>query len=86
MENLTSSHPSPETAKENTMATNPLHDVLTNRVGTNTVLQGRALTTQESHRHTGAFKPYIYRGTGQDIITGTKPRTRKEKNTAPTTT
>lgn len=68
------------------MSTDTLHDVLTNRVGTNTVLQGRALTTQESHRHTGAFKPYIYRGTGEDIITGPKPRTRKEKNTAPAAT
>lgn len=67
------------------MATNPLHDVLQDRVGTNTVLQGRALTTQESHRHTGAFKPYIYRGTGQDIITGPKPRARKEGNAASAT-
>ncbi|MBF6671573.1 hypothetical protein [Glutamicibacter sp. FBE19] len=28
----------------------------------------RALTTQESHRHTGTFKPYKYRGTGHDTI------------------
>lgn len=71
------------------MASNPLHDVLVEHIGTRPHEgnpRGRALTTQESHRHTGAFKPYIYKGTGQDIITGTKPRTRKEKNTAPTTT
>lgn len=71
------------------MATNPLHDVLVEHIGTRPTEgnpRGRALTTQESHRHTGAFKPYVYRGTGEDIITGPKPRARKGENIAPATT
>lgn len=46
--------------------------LVSDTIGNTAPLRGTALTTQDSHRTTWVFTPYVYRGTGKDTLTGRK--------------
>lgn len=43
-------------------------------IGNNAPTRGMAISTQDSHRVTRTFTPYVYRGTGKDTITPNRKR------------